>query len=89
MIGWCDMSFEEIVGLIPEIISETICPLLEATYDTVCNVVDSIKDCIEENFQEALTFYCLAIEKIENNITERIGIKTTYNSKKSYNKSKQ
>ncbi len=44
------MPFEEIVGLIPEIFSETVCPLLESAYDTVCDVVDFIKDCIEESF---------------------------------------
>lgn len=76
MIGWCDMSFEEIVGLIPEIISETVCPLLEATYDTACDVVDFIKDYIGESFQDS--FFYLAIES-----------NTTYNNKKSYNKSKQ
>ena len=76
MIGWCNMPFEEIVGLIPEIFSETVCPLLESAYDTVCDVVDFIKDCIEESFQDS--FFYLAIES-----------NTTYSSKKSYNKSKQ
>lgn len=72
------MSFEEIVGLIPEILSETVYPLLKATYDAVCDVVDSINDYIEENFQDVFVFFCLAIES-----------NTTYSSKKSYNKSKQ